>query len=193
MYKNKLQIISLKKDGITDFSEERNKLLKATKADWVFFLDSDEQMSQELLNEVKKVIKESKFNGFFVYRWNYFLGKFIGTDKILRLARMNSGFWERRVHEVWKIKGMIGQIKTPLIHNTAANLAEYINKINFYSKLHAKENSQEGKNSNLTKVLFYPLFKFIQSIFMGRGVVFSILQAFHSFLAWSQLLLWQKK
>jgi hypothetical protein len=114
------------------------------------------------------------------------LGQYAGTDKIVRLGRKNAGKWERRVHETWKIKGNIGQLKNLLIHNTATNLRDFIDKINFYSTLHAEENRDSGKESNTFKIVFYPIYKFVQSLIIGRGFVMSMLQSFHSFLAWSK-------
>jgi hypothetical protein len=189
MIKKSVQIIVLNKDNISDFSKERNKLLGNSKADWVFFLDSDEKMSPGLRKEILRKIRDDKFNGFIVNRKNYFLGKFVGTDKILRLGKKGKGKWYRKVHEVWQIKGNIGKLENPIIHNSYKSLYEAIRKVNYYSTLHAEANLDEAKKSNLLKIIFYPPVKFIQSFLMGRGFVFSMLQSFHSFLGWAKL--WQ--
>lgn len=182
------ETITLNKKNITDFAKERNILLKNSKAEWVFFLDMDETVSKNLKEEMVTWLNGQmvdKYNGAYIYRKNYFLGKYIGTDKILRLGKKDSGKWERGVHEEWIVKGKMGTLKNPIIHETAKSLQEYIGKINFYSTLHAKENIKEGKKSNIVKIVFYPPLKFIQSLFLGRNFVFSMLQSFHSFLAWS--------
>lgn len=181
-----LSIITLKKTNINDFASARNELLKKSKTDWMLFVDSDEILSSQLHNEILNRIQDNNYNGFYVYRKNYFLGEYAGTDKILRLGRRGRGEWRRAVHEVWNLKGRIGELKHPLIHNTANNLHEFINKINYYSSLHAKENIKEGKRSGILKIIFYPPLKFVQSILMGRGFVMSMLQSFHSFLSWSK-------
>lgn len=180
------EIITLNKKNITDFAEARNELLKNAKSDWVFFLDSDEQLSKELKSEIEK-LEPSGYEGFFVNRKNYFLGKYIGTDNILRLGRKSAGKWLRKVHEVWRVSGKVGQLKNPIIHYSYKSLHEAIKKTNSYSSLHAEENLREGKKSGLFKIIFYPPAKFIQSILMSRGFVFSMLQSFHSFLAWSKI------
>jgi hypothetical protein len=192
MSKSNLKIITLKKNQIDDFSSERNDLLRKAKAKWVFFLDSDEEMREDLKKEIEEAVRSEKFNGYYVYRKNFFLGKFIGKDKIIRLAKKAGGRWKRSVHEKWEIKGETGTLKNFLIHNTSPSLNDYIDKINKYSVMHSEANRLEGKKSNLIKIVIYPKIKFIQSLLMGRGVVFSILQAFHSFLAWSNLWLTQR-
>ena len=189
MSKNSIEVITLNKPEITDFAKERNYLLQKSKAEWVFFVDSDEVVSKELKKEMDECLENqtiNNFNGFYVKRKNYFLGQYAGTDKILRLGRRNAGKWKRRVHETWQVKGNIGQLENPLVHNTAKDLHEFINKIDFYSTLHAKENLENGNKSNIIKIIFYPVFKFIQSMFTGRGFVMSMLQSFHSFLSWSK-------
>lgn len=190
MKTNSIEIVTLNKKGITDFALERNILLKKSKSDWLFFVDSDESVSKELANEISNLdLQNSGCNGFAVTRKNYFLGQCVGHDKIVRLGRKDNGIWKRTVHETWVINGEIGQLKNPLIHNTAKNLHEYISKIDFYSGLHAKANKKEKKTATLFKIIFYPSLKFVQTLVLSKNVVFSIMQAFHSFLSWSKLYL----
>ena len=51
----KLSILSLNKPGITDFAKERNELLSKAKTDWVFFLESDEELSPALTEELNSL------------------------------------------------------------------------------------------------------------------------------------------
>jgi len=187
VFKNSLEVITLNKPGITDFAKERNMLLQKSKAEWVFFVDSDEVLSKELETEILNLdLKNTRYSGFYVRRKNYFIGQYVGTDKILRLGRRTAGHWERSVHEEWKINGMIGQLKNPLVHTSAKNLYEVVDKMNIYSTLHAKENYKSGKKSNIFKIVLFPSLKFFQSLVMGRGLIMSMLQSFHSFLSWGK-------
>lgn len=184
---NNLEIITLKKKNITDFAKERNLLLKKSDADWILFIDSDEVVTPALLNEINDAINNKKgISGFYIRRKIFFLGECIGTDRVLRLAKKKVGKWKRRVHETWVINGKIGTINNYIVHNTGDNLYKYIAKMNAYSSLHAIETKKEGKDTNLFKIIFYPKFKFIQNVLSGRGIVFSIMQSFHSFLSWSK-------
>lgn len=182
-----IEKVVLKKKNIEDYALERNILLHESRADWVLFVDSDEKVPQKLKTEIEAAVQSGKFDAYRVRRKNYFLGQYVGTDKIIRLARKNAGKWERRVHEVWKIKGKVGELDNTLIHDTAQNLRDYIDKINKYSTLHAAANRSEGKRSNLLKIIFYPLAKFVQTFVRSGNVVFSIMQSLHSFLSWSKL------
>ncbi len=184
---NNFEIITLKKPGITDFAAERNMLLAKAKSKWVFFLDTDEKTTPELSDEINLTLsKKPKFDGFYIKRKIYFLEKCIGEDRVLRLGKRDAGKWKRAVHEVWDVGTNTGSLNNFIIHNTANDLHSYIDKINNYSEIHARENRKEGKNVTILKIVLYPTAKFLQNIFSGRGFVFSMLQSFHSFLGWTK-------
>ncbi len=179
-----LSILILNKPNITDFASVRNDLLAKSKSDWNLFLDSDERIKSE---EIKI---NNYYDCYLFKRKNYFLGQYVGTDKIIRLIKKGTGKFVREVHEVWlpKTSHPAGVISDNyIIHNTADNLADYIKKINYYSDLHAKANLKEGKKSNLSKIIFFPIAKFIVTLIKSKHLVFSIMQSLHSFLAWTKL------
>lgn len=199
-----LSILTLNKPNITDFARERNNLLKKSKTDWNLFLDSDERLNDESLSlrgaksdvaiRIKRLLhfirNDTKYECFYLKRKNYFLGQYVGTDKIIRLVKKGTGRFERIVHEVWKSKkshpaGVF--FGSYIIHNTADNLTDYLNKINNYSDLHAKANQKEGKKSNLMKIIFFPILKFIVTFVKSKHIVFSIMQSLHSYLSWTKL------
>lgn len=175
-----LSIFTLNKPNITDFAFERNELLKKSKTDWVLFLDSDEELSAPIEN------LDKKYDGYILKRKNYFLGKYVGTDKIVRLGKSKFKTWRRSIHEIWDIN-KVGHLDNYIIHNTADNLADYIKKINYYSDLHAKANLKERKKSTLFKIITFPVAKFILALLKSKHIVFSIMQSLHSYLSWTKL------
>lgn len=187
----KYKVITLNKKNITDFALERNKLMKKTKDDWIFFVDSDEVVSPKLKNELDK-LNPKTLKAFCIKRKNFFLGQFVGTDNIIRLVKKDTGVWKRLVHETWNTSQPTHFLKNYLVHNTANNLFSYLEKINKYSTLHASANRKEGKKSNIFKIIFFPIAKFIQTLIKSKNVVFSIMASLHSFLSWSKLYLNQK-
>jgi len=189
---NNFEILRLNSPGITDFASERNLLMGKSKSDWVLFLDTDEKISKELDQELKS-LDTIGYSGFWIKRKIIFLGEEIGEDKVVRLGKKDAGKWNRAVHETWEIKGKIGTLKNYIVHSTAENLHEYVEKMNKYSTLHAIENKKEGKRSTLLKIIIFPKFKLLQNLFLGRGFTFSMLQSFHSFLGWTKLWELQRK
>src|SRR3989344_1325800 len=104
-----------------DFAAQRNFGLSKSTHDWILFVDDDEIVNNKLVQEIKKVVKSGKYAGHFLSRRDYFFGRFLShgetaSVKFLRLARKNSGVWERRVHENWQVAGPVGQLVTPLDH-----------------------------------------------------------------------------
>lgn len=181
----KVNTLTLKESNITDFAKSRNLMLNNSKEDWNLFLDTDEKIDTTSFN-----INES-YSGYYLKRKNFFLGTFAGEDRIIRLVKKGTGKFVRGVHEYWQPnKGYkVGNLNKTIIHNTAKDLKSYIDKMNNYSTLHAAENIKEGKTSNLIKIIFLPILKFIVTYIKTKNIVFSIMQSFHSFLSWSKMYL----
>jgi len=181
--------IIIKREHIDDFAKERNRALSAVEwGKWVFFLDADEILSTELKKEIEDLSPDPEICGYYLTR------KGIVEEKLLRLAKNGCGFWYRRVHETWQVRGKTGFLKSSIIHEEDQNLFEMLKKINFYSTLHAEANRQEGKKATLLKIIFFPKFKFLQTFLVKkayksgmRGFVFSLFQGFQSFLSWTKL------
>lgn len=184
---DKINILVLKNKKVTDFDKERNKMLQESNSDWNLFLDSDEKISK-----IPKV-QNSKQEAYKIKRKNYFLKQYVGDDYLIRLVKKGTGKWVRKVHEYWEPdkNSKIGIRNEEIVHNTADSLQDYINKMNYYSMLHARANSEENKKSNLFKIIFYPILKFIMTLLKSKNIVFSIMQSFHSFLSWTKLYLRQ--
>lgn len=184
-----LSTLTLNKPNITDYAKERNDLLNKSKNEWNLFLDSDEKITQ--VNQLFSNTLNQNKTAYYLYRKNYFLGQYVGTDKIIRLVKKGTGKFVRKVHEVWLpdnfhlAGGIIND--SYIIHDTAVNLSDYLKKMNYYSDLHAEANLKEGKKSNLFKIIFFPIGKFFITLIKSKHVVFSITQSLHSYLAWSKL------
>ena len=184
----KYSTVVLNKPNIQDFAKERNETLKGVPTEWVLYLDSDEILTPELETEINNLNPTSEINGYYVKRVG------IAEDLIIRLGRKSAGRWSRCVHEVWKVKGRVGYLKNHIIHKEEKSIFETINKINFYSTLHAKANREEGKRASILKIIIFPKLKFIQIYIFKKayksglkGFVFSLLQSFQSYLSWTKL------
>jgi len=192
-----------------DFAAQRNFGLAKAKNKWVFFLDADEEVSEALASEIFSFNDEvgssapfsilKRYDGFFAKRRDLFLGKNLrggesGNIKLLRLGRKNRGKWKRRVHEYWDIKGKVGRLKNPILHYSHDGVAQFIDQINSFSLIHAGQNAELGKHATLFKVIFFPIFKFINNFIFRQGFrdgthgfVAAMMMSFHSFLSWAGL------
>ncbi|MEK7498057.1 MAG: glycosyltransferase family 2 protein [Patescibacteria group bacterium] len=194
--KHKAKIYKRKLNG--DFAGQRNFALQHTHEQWVLFLDSDEEFIGG------KPDLSDDYSGYYINRKDIFLDMEIkhgeaGRVKLIRIARKDAGKWKRKVHEYWDIGGKIGTLKNKILHNSHPIVKDFISKVNFYAIIHASENQKEGKRSNLLKILFFPLFKFLDSFLIKggffdgiHGFVYAAIMSFHSFLVWSVIWIKQK-
>lgn len=114
------------------------------KTSWVFRLDADERISEELANEINQKLKrnsEKSIDGYEM-RWRiYFMGKWIkhgGTHKpyFLRLFRFGKGRVEDKLmDEHIIVDGNIEKLDGDLIHYDYKGLDAWLNKHIWYSQL----------------------------------------------------------
>lgn len=199
--KEQLRIVKSKTDD--DFALLRNLALKQASHDWVFFIDADEEVIPELAREIERTVSQH-MQGFYIKRRDYFLGKWLkygetGDIKLLKLGRKDAGRWRRRVHEVWEIKGEIGELKYPLLHYPHPTILEFIERINRWTSLDAEEFYRLGMRSSWWKVIAYPVGKFLRNYIVKLGfldgmpgLLFAILMSFHSFLTRAKLYMLNK-
>mgnify|MGYP000512773652 CR=1 FL=1 len=136
-----------------EFPKKRNWVLRNYdfKTEWVLFLDADEFVSPEFVDEVKQAVESTAHVGFWLNFENYFMGKCLRHGDPMRklaLFRVGAGEYEKieegnwshldmEVHEHPVLNGTIGEIKAPIEHNDFRGLKHYIAKHNEYSSWEA--------------------------------------------------------
>jgi len=116
------------------------------KNQWVLYLDADERLTEELKEEIGRVVsKEGGPDGYYVARKNYFMGRWIRhagmyPDWQLRLFRHGQARYEDRiVHEHVIVNGPAGYLKNPLEHNDFKGLERWFDRHNRYTSMEAIE------------------------------------------------------
>ncbi|KKP65996.1 MAG: Glycosyl transferase family 2 [Candidatus Roizmanbacteria bacterium GW2011_GWA2_35_19] len=199
--KSKVKIYSRKLGG--DFAAQRNFGLSKAKSDWILFLDADEEITPELKKEIANNIKsENSTEAFFLKRRDYFWGRELRhgelakvTSKgLIRLVKKDSGKWMGNVHEVFHTARNCKTLNGHINHYPHPTLSEFIKDINKYSTLRAHELQRRGYETNLFKIVFMPIIKFIFNYFImlgfldgAAGFTYSFMMSFHSFLVRSKL------
>lgn len=191
-----------------DFASQRNYGLTKAKGEWILFVDADERVGEELKNEIIYRISQAEnkgINGYYIGRTDIMWGKALthgesGSIKLLRLARKNSGEWEGKVHEEWKIKEPKGQLESVFTHYPHKTLEEFITEINFYTDIRAKELNEQGIKGSFLPIVLYPVGKFFVNYVLKRGfldgvpgLLVAVLMSFHSFLVRGKLWLLQQR
>lgn len=187
-----------------DFSSQRNFGLEKAKGDWVLFIDADERISSVLADEIVASCQLPATSGFYIKREDNFLGKKLNfgetsSIKLLRLAKKNSGRWKGKVHEQWQIKGKTAVFKNSLTHQRSLTIFRFLQRINFYSTLRAKELFDQGHKTNIFFIFLYPKAKFVQNYFFRlgfldgiKGFIFAMMMSLHSFMVRAKLWVMQK-
>lgn len=186
-----------------DFSQQRNFALSQVSHEWVLFIDADERVSQPLVQEIKKAIRNESIDGYRIPRMDKLFGKVIRhgellNKKFVRLARKNSGKWEGSVHEEWKVGGKVVTLENPILHLPHQTISEFLQEINYYTTLRARDLHRKGVTTSWYGIIFYTKAKFIQTYFLKRGFldglpgfVLSMIMSMHSFLVRGKLYLLQ--
>lgn len=183
----------------SDFAAQRNFALTKAKNEWVLFIDADEQVPSALAKEIAFAMQTTK-DGFYLKRHDTLWGKTLTHGEqsaaFLRLARKGKGKWVGKVHETWKIQKNTHLLQHPLLHFPHQTLAAFLEEINVYSTIRAKELYQKGETANWLSILFHTKGKFIQDYFIRlgfldgiEGFIVALLMSFHAFLVRGKL--WQ--
>ena len=188
-----------------DFSSQRNFALSKVNTKWAIFVDSDEVVTRELMEKIKKVLSVDLYDGYYIKRVDYIWGKKLihgetGAINLLRMAKVKNGAWVGKVHESWKVSGSISNIDQELMHFPHQSVAEFISEIDYYTTLRAEELCTLGVKANWFLIIMYPFSKFFLNYFLRlgfldgvHGFVSAIIMSGHSFLVRAKLFQLQKK
>lgn len=193
-------------DNLT-YGQKRNIGIENASCDWIFWLDADERVTQELKKEIVNASEHNRFDAYLVNRKSFFINKFIKhcgwyPDYTLRLFRKSSGikFNEALVHEKIHYKGKIGKIESELLHYTDRDYEHYINKLNNYTTLSAKDLSDKKRKAGISDIIFRPALTFFRMYFWKLGIldgftglVLCILSSFHVLMKYAKLYLLNKR
>ena len=116
--------------------------------DWVLFLDADERITPEFVNELDCAIQNQDLVGYWIRYSNYFMGeelKFGVPQRKLALFRYGAGIYEKvehtrngsldmEIHEHPVLDGPVSEIKEKIFHLDHNPLDRFITKHIEYAK-----------------------------------------------------------
>ena len=157
---NDVVIITNADHKFVNYSDQKNYAASKCKHDWVLSLDADEELSPELISELKTL--DFAFSAYQIPRLNIIFGKAIHhtnwepmADTHIWLYDKTRSHWENPVHEEVVTSGSVGQLKGHKIHHSYQTVEEFITKANDYT-------SRETKLTN-------PLFDFLRRYIWHLG------------------------
>lgn len=158
------------------FHLNKQAALDACSCDWILQLDPDEVVTPELKKEIVTTINQPQFDGYWINRTNYFLGRFLKKggaypDPTIRLYRRGLGRLPcLDVHEQAIIKGTVGHLKHELQHFSDPTFFRYMSRSNRYTSIEAKLIADKKiKISFFDYFVVKPIFRFCQIYFRHKG------------------------
>lgn len=113
---------------------------------WVFYLDADERMTEELKEEILVIANDpdEKNVAYYCGRKNYFQGKWIKRamppSYIMRFFQSAKVRFHRKAHPVPVVDGGVGYLKNLFIHhNFSKGVGEWFERHNRYATYEAEE------------------------------------------------------
>lgn len=172
-YGKKVKMIMSKNPPM--FHLNKQKAIEAASGDWILQLDADEELSRELKEEIRSVIKQESFVAYNLPRKNWFLSRFLMKggqypDYTIRLYKNGvAKFPCRDVHENVEIKGKVGYLKNPLSHYADPDFSRYLMRWDRYTTL---EVERMGKDVHLNFFVYFclkPKITFLMMYFRHKG------------------------
>lgn len=158
------------------YAETKKYALSKTKNDWVFWIDGDEVITDDLINELNDFKKtDQKHVSYKVARRAYFLGKWIKhggwyPGLVVRLFnKQYASFNDNQVHENLEVNGSIGKLKNDLEHYTDPNIFHYYEKFNKYTTLASRELKAKKREVGAIGIILHPVFLFIKMYIFRMG------------------------
>jgi len=183
------------------FGNTKNKAFEFCRGEWIISIDADERVSLELAENIQRLIEDGpRYDAYLINRLTYFLGKPVRhsgwyPDYLPRLFRKGRGRYSSNlVHEIMEIDGMIDMVDGLLMHYSYKNLDQYLDKLNEYSSLSAREMLERGRKFNLLDLIFRPPLVFLKMyIFKAgfldgfNGFILAVLSSYHVFVKYAKL------
>jgi len=157
------------------YGRQRQFAVDQAKHDWVLCVDADERVTAELAASIARALEEPVSPVYRMARRNRFLGRWLAhgegyPDWSLRLFNRNSARWsDDPVHEKVLFAVTPGTLAGDLLHDSADDLASYLDKQNRYTSLAAQQLYERGGSVGVLHLLFSPVVRFFKFYVLRLG------------------------
>lgn len=186
------------------FAKQKQRAIDYASLPWVLILDADECVTADLANEIATVINNPAYQGYYLPRKNFFLGKWIqhcgfAKDYTLRLFKKAVAQMEiREVHEKVVVNGSVAKLGHYLEHYSHYDLEDYLAKTQHYATLAAQQMAKEGRKASASAIVVKPLYAFIKVYLLKQGFrdgihgfIIAFLFSYSTFLKYAKL--WEQQ
>lgn len=174
--KSGAKVYSHKRTGYVE--PARNYAISKTKGDWILILDADEEVPTSLKEKLIDLVQSSDADYFSVPRKNIVFGKWLRysrwwPDYNLRFFKKGHVEWSDEIHSVPITSGKGADIEDKedyaIIHHHYESVDQYIERLNRYTGVQARELQKKGRKSDWRNFIKKPMAEFLSRYFAGKG------------------------
>lgn len=188
------------------YSDWHNQGLKKAKGEWIFYIDTDEEVSQNLKDEIIQTISVNQpigcyaiprkniiFNKEFKYSGQY-------PDYQKRLFKRETlKKWTGDVHEEPVFEGEMGHLLNPILHYKNMTVSQMIEKTNKWSEIEA-DLMIKANHPKMNFVRFFTagtrefILRFVkEKAFLDgkEGIIYATYQIYSKLISYAKL--WEKQ
>ena len=163
------------------FAAQKQFAAEQASYDWIFSLDADERVSDELRESIESFLKKDealRADGYSIARRAYYMGRWIRgggwyPDRQLRLYNKTRGRWEgAHIHESVRMDAdaRVEVLSGDLLHYTVKDAAEHQRMIGErYAPLGARKMFDEGRRTSALQIATAGPAAFVRSFILKGG------------------------
>jgi glycosyltransferase involved in cell wall biosynthesis len=157
-------------------AEQKNYGVGRASHDWIFVIDADERVPNELRMEIEQTLADPKFSGYSIGRRNFVLGEEVRwsqlqRDRVTRLFdRRHARYPIRRVHVDLEVDGPVGRLREKYLHYYIRSFDHMVEKMTRYGQWAAAQLFLDGHRlDRLLPIVTHTFARLIRDYFLNLG------------------------
>jgi glycosyltransferase involved in cell wall biosynthesis len=157
------------------FGRQKNRALDLATKTWVLSLDADEELTSELVAEIRATLRGPTYDCYAVPRLSEFCGRFLRhsgwyPDYVARLFKRGTArFSGDLVHERLIPNGPIGRLRHPLLHRGYRGPSDTLQKIDRYSSAWSEQAFASGRRAGFAAAPLHAVAAFVKAYIIRLG------------------------
>jgi glycosyltransferase involved in cell wall biosynthesis len=181
---------------------QRNLVREMSRYPWVLYIDSDEEISEGLRDEIIAEFEHGtgEYVGYEFPRQVYYIGKWIRhgewyPDVKLRLFKKACGRTEgEEPHDRIVVTGAVKRLKNPVWHYTYNDVRDQMDTLNRFSSITAQHRYVQERPFHWLDLLLRPVLRFLRGYILrggfldgAHGLMIAVLSSYGAFAKYAKL------